>query len=120
MVLAALVSLLPGQTVLLAADALWISTTPLEANRQLLLVVDQQRQTLAVYHIDTTTGEATLRSTRSLAYDLALEEFNATDPRPTAIRAMLRDAGAVKNRALQFSDRPQIVPTPAAPVGPQK
>lgn len=73
-----------------AAEPLWVSTTPLEGNRQLLIVVDQQRKMLAVYHVDTTSGGVTLRSTRALGFDLQLEDFNATDPRPAALKTMLR------------------------------
>ena len=77
----------------LATDPLWVSTTPLEGNRQLLMVVDQQRKVLAVYHVDTTSGTVTLRSTRALGYDLQLDDFNATDPRPSALKKMLQVGG---------------------------
>lgn len=76
-----------------AADPLWVSTTPLEGNRQLLMVVDQQLKVLAVYHVDTTNGTVTLRSTRALGYDLQLDDFNATDPRPSALKKMLQIGG---------------------------
>jgi hypothetical protein len=56
----------------------------------MLLVIDPERQVLAVYHIETSSGEVSLQSTRALAYDLQLEDFNAEDPKPAAIKKMLR------------------------------
>ncbi len=76
-------------------ESLWVSTTPLDASRQLLLVVDPLHQVLAVYHVDTATGIVTLRSTRALAYDLQLEEFNAAEPKPGSLKKMLQVGGAV-------------------------
>jgi len=96
-----------------AADPLWVSTMPLEGNRQLLMVVDQQRQVLAVYHIDTASGTVSLRSTRALAYDLQLEDFNATDPRPAALRKMLQLGGPGQpTPPTPPSAGPTIVPNP--------
>ena len=69
---------------------LFVSTSPIDAGRQMLLVIDPERQVLAVYHIETLSGEVSLRSTRALAYDLQLEDFNAEDPKPAAIKKMLR------------------------------
>lgn len=98
-----------------AADSLWVSTTPLEGNRQLLMVVDQQRRALAVYHIDTASGAVTLRSTRALGYDLQLEDFNATDPRPAALKKMLQLGGPEQAQPLPpRAGGPAIVPAPAA------
>ena len=76
----------------LAEDAhgLFVSTSPIDTGRQMLLVIDPERQVLAVYHIETLSGEVSLRSTRALAYDLQLEDFNAEDPKPAAIKKMLR------------------------------
>lgn len=96
------------------ADSLWVSTAPLDASRQLLMVVDQQRQTLAVYHIDTASGEVTLRSTRALAFDLQLEDFNATDPKPAALKKMLQIGGDAQplHPPARSQDGPRIIPTP--------
>ena len=68
---------------------LFVSTSPIDSGRQMLLVIDPERQVLAVYHIETISGEVSLRSTRALGYDLQLEDFNAEDPKPAAIRKML-------------------------------
>ncbi len=69
---------------------LFVSTSPIDPGRQMLLVIDPERQVLAVYHIENLTGEVSLRSTRALGYDLQLEDFNAKDPKPAAIQKMLR------------------------------
>ena len=75
---------------------LFVSTSPIDSGRQMLLVIDPERQVLAVYHIETVTGEVSLRSTRALGYDLQLEDFNAGDPKPAAIKKMLRIDSAPK------------------------
>ena len=59
---------------------LFVSTSPIDAGRQMLLVIDPERQVLAVYHIENVSGEVSLRSTRALGYDLQLEDFNARRP----------------------------------------
>ena len=75
---------------------LFVSTSPIDSGRQMLLVIDPERQVLAVYHIETVSGEVSLQSTRALGYDLQLEDFNAKDPKPTAIKKMLRIESAPK------------------------
>lgn len=99
-----------------AAEPLWVSTTPLEGNRQLLMVVDQQRKMLAVYHVDTTSGAVTLRSTRALGFDLQLEDFNATDPRPAALKTMLRLGGPAQPvpPPPPGNGVPKVVPAPVS------
>ena len=79
-------------TAALAEDmkGLFVSTSPIDSGRQMLLVIDPERQVLAVYHIETVSGEVSLRSTRALGYDLQLDDFNAKDPKPAAIKKMLR------------------------------
>jgi len=94
-----------------AQESLWVSTTPLDASRQLLLVVDPLQRVLAVYHVDTATGIVTLRSTRTLAYDLQLEDFNAADPKPGALKKMMQVAGETP------TNQATIIPAPP-PSGP--
>ncbi len=85
-------------TAALAEDmkGLFVSTSPIDSGRQMLLVIDPERQVLAVYHIETVSGQVSLRSTRALGYDLQLEDFNAEDPKPAAIKKMLRIDSAPK------------------------
>ena len=81
-----------------------------------MIVIDQQTKVLAIYHIDTSTGMVTLRSTRTLGYDLQLEDFNATDPRPTALKNMLQIGGTVQtaNPSRPREGGASIVPAPGS------
>lgn len=72
------------------AAGLWMSDSPLDNGRRLLIVVDPASKRAAVYHIDTATGTLSLKSARDLTWDLALEDFNAQEPRPAALKAMLQ------------------------------
>ena len=54
-----------------------------------LTLVEKSKQALCVYHIDSKTGEITLKSVRSYGWDLELEHFNGTEPLPRQIRSML-------------------------------
>lgn len=72
-----------------ATGPLWISTTPLDDGRQLLLVIDSAARAAAVYHVDPGTGAVALKSTRNLTWDLLVGEFNAAEPRPSAVRRMV-------------------------------
>lgn len=73
-----------------AGAGLWISDTPLEDGRRLLVVVDPATRHAAVYHLDPASGSLTLASARDLTWDLSLDEFNAQEPRPAALRKMLQ------------------------------
>lgn len=72
-----------------AVTGLWISDTPLEDGRRLLVVVDPVTRHAAVYHLDAASGSMVLKSARDLTWDLSIDEFNAQDPRPAALRTML-------------------------------
>ena len=87
---------------------LFVSTSPIDSGRQMLLVIDPERQVLAVYHIETVSGEVSLQSTRALGYDLQLEDFNAKDPKPAAIKKMLRIDSAHKKPP---SNTVEIIPS---------
>lgn len=68
---------------------LWAMSTPLEDGRQLLLVLDQEQRAVAVYHLDPATGTLTLKSARDIRWDLLVGDFNAQEPKPTALQKML-------------------------------
>jgi len=76
----------------IGSGGLWISDSPLEDGRRLLVVVDPATRHAAVYHLDPATGSLTLASARDLTWDLSLDEFNAQEPRPAALRKMLQSA----------------------------
>ncbi|MFM7034441.1 MAG: hypothetical protein ACKOYJ_04495 [Planctomycetia bacterium] len=70
-------------------DQLWISTMPLDESRHVLIVVDPIQRQVAIYHLDASAGTLSLKSTRDIGPDLQLGEFNAQDPKPSALRKML-------------------------------
>lgn len=71
------------------SQPLWTLATPLDDGRQMLLLVDQQNRTLAIYHVDPATGTLTLKSTRDIRWDLMVEDFNCQEPRPASLKKML-------------------------------
>ena len=58
-------------------------------NRQQLTVIDPAMRVIAVYHIDSSKGEITLKSVRNFHWDLQMLEFNTAAPLPQEIRSML-------------------------------
>lgn len=68
---------------------LWVSDSPLEDGRRLLIVVDQATRHAAVYHVDPQSGSLTLKSARDISSDLLLDEFNVQEPAPAALRKLL-------------------------------
>jgi hypothetical protein len=74
------------------AGPLWVSDSPLEDGRRLLIVVDQATRHAAVYHVDPQSGGLTLKTARDISSDLLLDEFNAEEPKPAALRKLLEQA----------------------------
>lgn len=62
---------------------------PLDDRQQLLIVVDPQVRSAAVYHVDGPSGTLVLKSTRNITWDLMVGDFNAQEPKPAALRRML-------------------------------
>jgi hypothetical protein len=71
------------------SGSLWTLATPLDDGRQMLLVVDQQNRSMAIYHVEPASGTLTLKSTRDIRWDLMVEDFNGQEPRPAALKKML-------------------------------
>ncbi|MFM7243825.1 MAG: hypothetical protein ACKO40_06565 [Planctomycetaceae bacterium] len=69
---------------------LWASDSGLPDGRRLLLVVDPATRHAAVYHVDPDRGTLTLRSARDISWDLMVEDFNAQEPKPAALRNLLQ------------------------------
>ena len=63
---------------------------PVVDGQQLILLVDQQKQTMASYHVQLGTGQITLRSVRQFRWDMEMDEFNGTEPVPSQIQALLQ------------------------------
>ena len=55
---------------------------------QQITVVDPRSRVLAVYHVDRATGGLSLKSVRSIGFDLQIEDFNSANPTPREIRAL--------------------------------
>ncbi len=62
---------------------------PVDDHRQQVTVIDSAKRVMSVYHIDTSSGEISLKSVRTIYWDLQMDEFNGTSPMPLAIRSML-------------------------------
>ena len=77
---------------------LWVSESPLDDGRRLLIVVDEATRHAAVYHVDGAAGTLALRSTRDLTWDLMVGDFNAQEPRPAALQKMLQLPAAAPAR----------------------
>jgi len=82
---------LPGGTAAAVpgGEGLWVSAFPLDEGRHMLLIVDPVRRHAAVYHVDAAAGTLTLKSTRDISWDLMVGDFNALDPKPSALKKML-------------------------------
>ncbi|MFM1904623.1 MAG: hypothetical protein RLZZ440_2523 [Planctomycetota bacterium] len=69
---------------------LWVAESPIDEATRLLTVVDQESRRVAIYQINAQTGALTLRSTRDISWDLMVSDFNAQEPRPSALQKMLQ------------------------------
>ena len=72
-----------------ASDGLIALSDEQDNAHQQVTLVDPQKQTMAVYHVDRATGKITLKSVRNVRWDLLLDEFNGTNPAPREIRALV-------------------------------
>ena len=72
---------------------LWISESAVEDGRRLLVVVDPATRHAAIYHLDAATGALVLRSTRDITWDLMVDDFNAQEPRPAALKRLIQTGG---------------------------
>lgn len=72
---------------------LWVQASAIDERQQLVLVIDPQVRSAAVYHLDNATGTLALKSARNITWDLLVGEFNAQEPKPAALRRLL-EAGA--------------------------
>ena len=71
-----------------AGGSLWISDSSLDNGHRLLVIVDQELRTAAVYHVDGGTGSLALKSSRDISWDLMVGDFNALPPKPADLKRM--------------------------------
>ena len=55
-----------------------------------VIVIDASAKTMAIYHIEESSGKIELKSVRPFKWDLQLDGYNATSPLPDEIRDMLQ------------------------------
>ncbi len=67
-------------------SVLQVQSAMLPSGVQQLSIIDSQARSLAVYHIDSTTGKILLKSVRNLQWDLKMEHFNGQAPLPGELR----------------------------------
>lgn len=73
-----------------ATGSLWLWMSQRDGDpQQVLVAVDRDTRHAAIYHVDVSNGTLTLRSTRNLAWDLLVDDFNGRDPSPEALKNML-------------------------------
>jgi hypothetical protein len=63
--------------------------SPAGEQRQQVTVIDPDTRVLGVYHIESSTGEVTLKSVRNIHWDLQMIEFNGTHPLPREVRSII-------------------------------
>ena len=63
---------------------------PLVNGQQLIVLIDDQQQTMGSYFVDEKSGQISLRCVRNFRWDLQMSEFNGSEPSPEKIQALLR------------------------------
>ena len=77
-----------GQPDRAAGDGMTALSFDLGDGRQQITLVDTRTRSLAVYHLDRTTGAIALKSVRQVQWDLQMDDFNSASPTPREIRAL--------------------------------
>lgn len=73
-----------------ASGDMLMASAILSNGAQQVILYDHSKETMAVYHIDSTSGDQQLKSVRKLDADFALQEFNLSEPTPSTIRKNVR------------------------------
>jgi hypothetical protein len=77
-----------GSTKAISSSGPMLGFSSTTVDGQQLVVIDPNRQALAVYHVHGQSGQVTLQSVRRLTYDLSMEGYNATPPMPQELRQL--------------------------------
>ena len=67
-----------------------VVTMPAGDSGQFLIVVDTRQQVMGSYHVHGETGNIALRSVRKYSWDMMIEDFNGSDPRPHDVRRQVQ------------------------------
>jgi len=73
-------------TLSLQDTGLFTQVTAENGQPLILTVVDPKQRAVAIYHVERSTGEITLKSVRNLTWDLQMVQFNSGNPLPQDIR----------------------------------
>lgn len=79
----------PAVKPLVLADGLIALSSDTADGHQQVAVIDSKSRVMSVYHIEHKTGTIALKSVRSLAADLEIDQYNTDSPLPQEVRAML-------------------------------
>ena len=71
-----------------AAGEMQVLSTLLPTGVQQIVIVDARAQAMTVYHVEPALGKIQLRSVRNVRMDLAVEDFNGTEPLPREMRLL--------------------------------
>ena len=71
------------------SDGLIAHVSAPDGRPQTVTVIDPRQRVMGVYHVDSSTGEITLKSVRNITWDLQMVEFNSGEPLPQDIRSGL-------------------------------
>lgn len=71
-----------------SAGDVQVLTALMPSGIQQVVVVDTRQQSMAVYHVSGATGKIELKSVRKIQMDLAIEQFNASEPLPSEMRLL--------------------------------
>lgn len=72
-----------------ASSQMIVESTVVEGRYQQVVVVDPRQKTLAVYHVELSTGAVELRSVRNITWDLQITHYNGKNPLPSEIQTIL-------------------------------
>ncbi len=72
-----------------SSEHMLMSSVLMPDTTQQVILIDSHAKSLAVYHIQPSSGVITLRSQRNISADFRMDEFNTADPTPEKIRAIL-------------------------------
>lgn len=71
-----------------AADGLIAISETVEQKYQQVTVIDPKQRVMSVYHIDLASGVISLRSVRSIQWDLQMSDYNGKSPLSREIQAL--------------------------------
>ncbi len=66
-----------------------VVNAPMAEGGQQVVLVETRDRVISSYHVDGKTGEIALKSVRNFRWDLLMDEFNGSDPKPREIKALL-------------------------------